>query len=311
MPVKIPDKLPAKAVLENENIFVMTEERAAHQDIRPLRLGILNLMPQKSSAETSLLRCLSNTPLQIEIDLIHTATYDSKNTSEAYLNTFYKKFEDVKHLKYDGFIITGAPVETLNFEEVEYWSELCEMIDWTKTNVFSTMYICWGAQAGLYHLFGVGKHPLPKKKFGIFPHHILIPNVPLLRGHDDVFQAPHSRHTEVRAQDIEKNSDLDILSVSSEAGIYMVSSKDGRQIFVMGHPEYEADTLAKEYERDLSAGKEIAVPEHYYPGNDPKRTPHVTWRSHATLLYTNWLNYYVYQQTPYDLARILDWNRSK
>ncbi len=311
MPVKIPDKLPAKAVLENENIFVMTEERAAHQDIRPLRLGILNLMPQKSSAETSLLRCLSNTPLQIEIDLIHTATYDSKNTSEAYLNTFYKKFEDVKHLKYDGFIITGAPVETLNFEDVEYWNELCEMIDWTKTNVFSTMFICWGAQAGLYRLFGVGKHPLPKKKFGIFPHHILIPNVPLLRGHDDVFQAPHSRHTEVRAQDIEKSSDLDILSVSSEAGVYMVSSKNGRQIFVMGHPEYEADTLAKEYERDLSAGKEIAVPEHYYPGNDPKRTPHVTWRSHATLLYTNWLNYYVYQQTPYDLARILDWNRSK
>lgn len=304
MPVKIPNTLPAREVLENENIFVMTEERAAHQDIRPLRLGILNLMPQKSSAETSLLRCLSNTPLQIEIDLIHTATYDSKNTSEEYLNTFYKKFEDVKHLKYDGFIITGAPVETLNFEDVEYWSELCEIMDWTKTNVFSTMYICWGAQAGLYHLFGIGKHPLPKKKFGIFSHDILIPNVPLLRGHDDVFQAPHSRHTEVRAEDIEKSSDLNILSVSSEAGVYMVSSKDGRQIFVLGHPEYEADTLAKEYERDLSAGKAIDLPEHYYPGNDPTQTPRVTWRSHASLLYTNWLNYYVYQETPYDLGRL-------
>lgn len=304
MPVKIPNTLPAREVLENENIFVMTEERAAHQDIRPLRLGILNLMPQKSSAETSLLRCLSNTPLQIEIDLIHTATYDSKNTSEEYLNTFYKKFEDVKHLKYDGFIITGAPVETLNFEDVEYWSELCEIMDWTKTNVFSTMYICWGAQAGLYHLFGIGKHPLPKKKFGIFSHDILIPNVPLLRGHDDVFQAPHSRHTEVRAEDIEKSSDLNILSVSSEAGVYMVSSKDGRQIFVLGHPEYEADTLAKEYERDLSAGKAIDLPEHYYPGNDPTQTPRVTCRSHASLLYTNWLNYYVYQETPYDLGRL-------
>ncbi len=304
MPVKIPNTLPAREVLENENIFVMTEERAAHQDIRPLRLGILNLMPQKSSAETSLLRCLSNTPLQIEIDLIHTATYDSKNTSEEYLNTFYKKFEDVKHLKYDGFIITGAPVETLNFEDVEYWSELCEIMDWTKTNVFSTMYICWGAQAGLYHLFGIGKHPLPKKKFGIFSHDILIPNVPLLRGHDDVFQAPHSRHTEVRAEDIEKSSDLNILSVSSEAGVYMVSSKDGRQIFVLGHPEYEADTLAKEYERDLSAGKAIDLPEHYYPENDPTQTPRVTWRSHASLLYTNWLNYYVYQETPYDLGRL-------
>lgn len=304
MPVKIPNTLPAREVLENENIFVMTEERAAHQDIRPLRLGILNLMPQKSSAETSLLRCLSNTPLQIEIDLIHTATYDSKNTSEEYLNTFYKKFEDVKHLKYDGFIITGAPVETLNFEDVEYWSELCEIMDWTKTNVFSTMYICWGAQAGLYHLFGIGKHPLPKKKFGIFSHDILIPNVPLLRGHDDVFQAPHSRHTEVRAEDIEKSSDLNILSVSSEAGVYMVSSKDGRQIFVLGHPEYEADTLAKEYERDLSAGKAIDLPEHYYPGNDPTQPPRVTWRSHASLLYTNWLNYYVYQETPYDLGRL-------
>ena len=304
MPVKIPNTLPAREVLENENIFVMTEERAAHQDIRPLRLGILNLMPQKSSAETSLLRCLSNTPLQIEIDLIHTATYDSKNTSEEYLNTFYKKFEDVKHLKYDGFIITGAPVETLNFEDVEYWSELCEIMDWTKTNVFSTMYICWGAQAGLYHLYGIGKHPLPKKKFGIFSHDILIPNVPLLRGHDDVFQAPHSRHTEVRAEDIEKSSDLNILSVSSEAGVYMVSSKDGRQIFVLGHPEYEADTLAKEYERDLSAGKAIDLPEHYYPGNDPTQTPRVTWRSHASLLYTNWLNYYVYQETPYDLGRL-------
>lgn len=304
MPVKIPNTLPAREVLENENVFVMTEERAAHQDIRPLRLGILNLMPQKSSAETSLLRCLSNTPLQIEIDLIHTATYDSKNTSEEYLNTFYKKFEDVKHLKYDGFIITGAPVETLNFEDVEYWSELCEIMDWTKTNVFSTMYICWGAQAGLYHLFGIGKHPLPKKKFGIFSHDILIPNVPLLRGHDDVFQAPHSRHTEVRAEDIEKSSDLNILSVSSEAGVYMVSSKDGRQIFVLGHPEYEADTLAKEYERDLSAGKAIDLPEHYYPGNDPTQTPRVTWRSHASLLYTNWLNYYVYQETPYDLGRL-------
>ena len=304
MPVKIPNTLPAREVLENENIFVMTEERAAHQDIRPLRLGILNLMPQKSSAETSLLRCLSNTPLQIEIDLIHTATYDSKNTSEEYLNTFYKKFEDVKHLKYDGFIITGAPVETLNFEDVEYWSELCEIMDWTKTNVFSTMYICWGAQAGLYHLYGIGKHPLPKKKFGIFSHDILIPNVPLLRGHDDVFQAPHSRHTEVRAEDIEKSSDLNILSVSSEAGVYMVSSKDGRQIFVLGHPEYEADTLAKEYERDLSAGKAIDLPEHYYPENDPTQTPRVTWRSHASLLYTNWLNYYVYQETPYDLGRL-------
>ncbi|MFA0814812.1 MAG: homoserine O-succinyltransferase [Anaerofustis sp.] len=304
MPVKISDALPAKAVLEQENIFVMTNDRAEHQDIRALRLGILNLMPQKSSAETSLLRCLSNTPLQIEIDLIHTATYESKNTSEEYLNTFYKRFEEIRDRKYDGFIITGAPVETLAFEEVEYWQELCEIMDWTKTHVFSTLYICWGAQAGLYHLYDVPKHPLPKKKFGIFAHKVLMPNQPLFRGYDDLFFAPHSRHTEVRAEDVGQNGRLQLLSASDEAGVYVVSGSEGRQIFVLGHPEYEADTLANEYARDVLAGKQIALPEHYFPGNDPNQKPSVTWRSHATLLYTNWLNYYVYQETPYDLGKI-------
>jgi homoserine O-succinyltransferase len=304
MPVKISDALPAKAVLEQENIFVMTNDRAEHQDIRALRLGILNLMPQKSSAETSLLRCLSNTPLQIEIDLIHTATYESKNTSEEYLKTFYKRFEEIRDRKYDGFIITGAPVETLAFEEVEYWQELCEIMDWTKTHVFSTLYICWGAQAGLYHLYDVPKHPLPKKKFGIFAHKVLMPNQPLFRGYDDLFFAPHSRHTEVRAEDVGQNGRLQLLSASDEAGVYVVSGSEGRQIFVLGHPEYEADTLANEYARDVLAGKQIALPEHYFPGNDPNQKPSVTWRSHATLLYTNWLNYYVYQETPYDLGKI-------
>lgn len=304
MPVKIPNSLPARAVLEDENIFFMTENRAAHQDIRPLKLAILNLMPHKSTTETSLLRCLSNTPLQIEIDLINTATYESKNTSQEYLNTFYKNFADIKHNKYDGLIITGAPVETMEFEDVDYWTELCEIMDWAKVNVFSTLFICWGAQAGLNYYYNIKKYPLTKKKFGVFTHDVLVKNVPLFRGFDDHFNAPHSRHTEVRAEDIIKIKELELLSKSKQAGVYAVSGCGGRQIFIMGHPEYEADTLAKEYFRDIALGKEIELPENYFPGNNAKNKPYVTWHSHAQLLYTNWLNYYVYQETPYDLGQL-------
>lgn len=304
MPIKIPTGLPANRILESENIFVMPENRAVHQDIRPLKLLILNLMPTKVVTETQILRCLSNTPLQIEVDLLQASTHTSKNTSADHLLSFYTTFNEIRHLKYDGMIITGAPVEHLEFEQVDYWDELCEIMEWSRTHVYSTFHICWGAQAALYYHYGIPKYPLDKKMFGIFQHDVLCPKSPLLRGFDDSFPAPHSRHTEVRAEDIEKKDDLKILSTSPEAGVYIVSSSDGRQIFVTGHAEYDSNTLAGEYFRDLERGLKIDLPQNYFPGNDPSKTPVVTWRSHAHLLYTNWLNYYVYQGTPYDLDNL-------
>lgn len=301
MPVKISDALPARSILEKENIFVMTEKRAISQDIRPLRLVILNLMPLKTSTETSLLRRLSNTPLQIEVDFLRTETYTSRHASAEYLEEFYKTFDEIKNSSYDGLIVTGAPVETMQFESVEYWDELCEIMDWAANHVFANLFLCWGAQAGLYYHYGIQKHPMTSKMFGVFEHRVLVPNTPLLRGFDDTFFAPHSRHTEVRYADIAKVNDLEILSASDEAGLYIVVSKDDRQVFIFGHPEYEADTLDQEYRRDLARGLPIDVPKNYYRGDDPDRGPSVSWYSHAQLLYTNWLNYYVYQSTPYDL----------
>lgn len=304
MPIKIADSLPARAVLESENIFVMTEHRAATQDIRPLRIGLLNLMPLKIITETQILRCLSNTPIQIEVDLIQTETYHSKNTPEDHLLTFYKTFDDIRDQKYDGFIITGAPVETMPFEEVEYWKELTEIMDWTKTHVHSTLHICWGAQAGLYYHYGIPKYMLPEKMSGIFKHHVLRPKEPLLRGFDDIFCAPHSRHTEVRAADIRKDERLTILAESHEAGVHIVEAMNGHQIFVLGHGEYDADTLKKEYERDLAKGMNPEVPRHYFRNDDPNEDVLVTWKAHANLFYTNWVNYYVYQTTPYYLDKM-------
>lgn len=304
MPIKIPTGLPAQSILEKENIFVMPEARALTQDIRPLKLLILNLMPTKIVTETQLLRCLSNTPLQIEIDLLQTSTHVSKNTSAEHLVTFYTTFDKIRDRKYDGMIITGAPVEHLDFEEVDYWDELCMIMGWSAKNVFSTFHICWGAQAALYYHYGIPKYPLPKKMFGVFSHDVLTPTSPLLRGFDDKFPAPHSRHTEVREEDIKKCPDLEILSTSPEAGVYIVAKKNGRQIFVTGHAEYDLDTLAGEYRRDLERGLDIDLPVNYFPNDDPERTPIVTWRSHGHLLFTNWLNYYVYQGTPYDLNNL-------
>lgn len=304
MPIKIADSLPARAILESENIFVMTEHRAASQDIRPLRIALLNLMPLKIVTETQILRCLSNTPIQIEIDLIQTQTYRSKNTPEDHLLTFYKTFDDIRDRKYDGFIITGAPVENMPFEEVEYWDELTEIMKWTITHVHSTLHICWGAQAGLYYHYGIPKYPLPTKMSGIFRHHVLCPREPLMRGFDDLFAAPHSRHTEVRAQDIQKDHRLCLLAESHEAGVYLVEAMNGRQIFALGHSEYDVDTLKTEYKRDLAKGLNPEVPRHYFDHDDPGERIVVTWKAHAHLLYTNWINYYVYQTTPYDVSRI-------
>ncbi len=304
MPVKIPDHLPATEILQNENIFVMGEKRAYHQDIRPLRILILNLMPTKIATEIHLLRLLGNTPLQVDVVFLHPKTYLSKNTPLEHLITFYKHFDDVKHEKFDGMIITGAPIEHLSFEEVAYWKELKQIMAWSLTNVTSTFHICWGAQAGLYYHHGVTKYPLPEKQFGVFEHTVTKPTTRLLRGFDDVFYVPHSRHTYTRREDIEKNPDLEILSESTEAGVYIVSAKNGRQIFVTGHSEYDPLTLDYEYTRDCNEGKEIAIPKNYYPSDDPTKTPVVRWRSHAHLLFSNWLNYYVYQATPYDINTI-------
>ena len=303
MPIKIADSLPARAVLESENIFVMTEHRALSQDIRPLKIALLNLMPLKIVTETQILRCLSNTPLQIEIDLIQTSTYKSAHTPEDHLLTFYRTFDDIKDNKYDGLIITGAPVELMEFEDVDNWQELCTIMDWSKTNVHSTLHICWGAQAGLYHHYGIPKYALNEKMSGIFKHRVLLPKENLFRGFDDMFYAPHSRHTEVHAEDIEKNPNLKLLSVSDEAGVYIVEAKYGRQIFVLGHSEYDANTLKAEYIRDKGRGLNPIVPRHYFPNDDPTLEPSMTWRSHGNLLYTNWLNYYVYQTTPYYLEK--------
>ena len=304
MPIKIPDSLPARSVLEGENIFVMTEYRAMHQDIRPLSLLILNLMPTKIVTETQLLRKLSNTPLQIRVELLQTASYIGANTDSDHLDSFYTTFDRVKDSKYDGLIITGAPVENLEFSQVDYWDELCAIMEWSKRSVHSTLHICWGAQAGLYYHYGIEKRSLPKKLFGVFDHNVLKPNSPLFRGFDDIFQAPHSRYTEVWEEDIRNVPALELMATSPKAGVFAVKSKDSRRFFIMGHPEYDPDTLSKEYFRDLARGLTLDVPENYFPNDDPTCPPIVRWRSAGQLLYTNWLNYYVYQTTPYDIKQI-------
>lgn len=306
MPIKIPNELPAVKILEDENIFVMTETRAITQDIRPLKILILNLMPTKVDTETQLSRLLGNTPLQVEIELIHTESHKSKNTSEEHLLAFYKQFSDVRDRYFDGMIITGAPVEKMEFEEVDYWDELTEIMEWSKTHVQSTLHICWGAQAGLYYHFGIKKYPLEKKLSGVYAHEVEYKRSILLRGFDDVFYVPHSRYTTVRREDIEAVPELEILASSEKAGVYAVKSRNGRQIFITGHSEYDADTLAKEYIRDKKAGIDPEVPENYFPSGDDTKPPVITWRAHATLLFTNWLNYFVYQATPFDIMKIKD-----
>ena len=304
MPIRIPDALPATDLLASENIFVMTEYRAMHQDIRPLRVVLLNLMPTKIATETQILRKLSNTPLQIEITLLRMASHDAKNVSEQHLETFYRTFDNIAHEHFDGMIITGAPVELLDFEEVDYWPELCRIMDWSRTHVHSTLHICWGAQAGIYFHYGVPKHELPAKMSGVFEHRQVEAKLtsPLLRGFDDRFWAPHSRYTEVRAADIEAHPELELLAVSDEAGVYAAKSVDSRRFFVFGHPEYDRATLNAEFERDTGRmGDDAPKPKHYYPDDDPTKAPLSNWRAHAQLLYTNWLNYYVYQTTPYDI----------
>lgn len=302
MPIRIPDALPAREHLERENIFVMTEERAVHQDIRPLRIAIVNLMPTKIATETQLLRLLSNTPLQVDIDLVHTSSHESKNTDPEHLDRFYTSLEHIRKNRYDGMIITGAPVETIPFEQVDYWDELVAIMDYSRRYVYSTLHICWGAQAGLYHHYGVEKYALPQKLFGVFEHQRHDDHIPLFRGFDERFPVPHSRYTDVRRRDIELRSELKILATSEQGGVCIVSAHEGRQVFITGHFEYDADTLALEYRRDVNKGLKIDVPEHYFPGNDPAVPPITTWRAHAHLLFVNWLNYYVYQATPYDLA---------
>ena len=304
MPIKIPNELPAVKTLNEENIFVMTHTRAVNQDIRPLKILILNLMPKKIETETQLSRLLGNSPLQVEIELIHTRSHESKNTSQAHMLSFYKVFDDIKNETFDGMIITGAPVEHLEFEEVEYWDELCEIMEWSKTHVWSTFHICWGAQAALYYHYGIKKYKLDKKLFGVFKHKADYKRAILLRGFDDEFYVPHSRHTTVKREDVEKVSELKILASSDEAGLYAVMTPQGRQIFITGHSEYDGDTLMHEYLRDVTLGRDIDVPENYFPDDDPSREPIVNWRSHANLLYSNWINYFVYQTTPYDITKI-------
>ena len=304
MPIKIQADLPAAATLESENVFVMTHERAEVQDIRPLKIAILNLMPTKVETETQLLRVLSNTPLQADVTLLHMASHLSKNTPATYLETFYKTFEEIRNEKFDGMIITGAPVERLDFEKVDYWDELCEIMAWSRKNVYSTLHICWGAQAGLYYHYGVPKHPLPQKISGIFRHRVLRPLHPLVRGFDDDFWAPHSRYTEVRREDIEKCPELEILTESDVAGVHLIAAKNGRQIFVTGHEEYDRNTLKEEYLRDVKKGLRPPMPRNYFPDDDPRQEPPFVWRSHAFLLFSNWLNYFVYQNTPSEIGRI-------
>ncbi|WLR52997.1 homoserine O-succinyltransferase [Bacillus tianshenii] len=299
MPINIPSHLPAKEVLEKENIFVMEEERAYTQDIRPLNIAILNLMPQKEKTETQILRLLGNSPLQVNITLLHPKTHRSKNTKQEHLKNFYRTIDEVKQRKYDGMIITGAPIEHLEFEAVTYWEELKEIMEWTKTNVTSTLHICWGAQAGLYYHYDVPKYPLKEKCFGIFPHRTFKKKTRLLRGFDDLYFVPHSRYTETKLADVEEIDDLEILATSEQAGVCLVASKDRKQIFLTGHPEYDVDTLKEEYDRDIQKGIDMKTPINYYPNNDPSQPPMNLWRSHANLLFVNWLNYYVYQATPY------------
>lgn len=304
MPIQIPNNLPAAGVLQQENIFVMPEDRAVTQDIRPLEIVVLNLMPTKIATETQLSRLLGNTPLQVHLELMHTKSHVAKNTSQEHLLTFYKTFDELKDRKFDGMVITGAPVENMEFEDVDYWPELCEIMEWSKSHVQSTFHICWGAQAGLYYHYGVKKHPLPKKLFGVFEHTRDYPRAILLRGFDDIFWAPHSRHTTVLREEIETIPGLKILASSEQAGVYAMMNKNGRQIFVTGHAEYDPDTLEKEYLRDKNLGLPISVPENYYPGDDDTKNPLVRWRGHGNLLFSNWLNYFVYQATPYDISAI-------
>lgn len=304
MPIKIPNDLPAVKTLQEENIFVMTHTRASTQDIRPLRIVLLNLMPKKIETETQLSRLLGNTPLQIELELVRMKSHEAANTPQHHLLSFYKTFDDIRDERFDGMVITGAPVEQMPFENVDYWPELCQIMAWSKTNVHSTLHICWGAQAGLYYHYGIEKQQLPKKLFGVFPHRVEYKRSILFRGFDDEFMVPHSRHTTVRREDIEKVDDLRILASSEEAGVYAVFTNMGRQIFITGHSEYDADTLKNEYLRDIAAGKPIEIPQNYFPDDDPTRQPLVRWRSSANLLFSNWLNYFVYQTTPYDLRSL-------
>jgi len=304
MPLNLPDGLPAIDLLREENIFVIDQTRAEHQDIRPLKIVILNLMPLKIATETDLLRLLSNTPLQIEIDFLQIKGHTPKNTSQDHLNAFYQTFSQIKKKQFDGMIITGAPVEHLPFEEVDYWAEICEIFDWAHKHVTSTMFICWASQAGLYHHYGIPKYPLDRKMFGVFDHRVSNKKLPLFRGFDDLYRAPHSRHTELKAEDFSNVPDVTIVSESDQAGVYMAIAENGRQIFVTGHPEYSLRTLDKEYKRDVEKGLPIDIPKNYYPGNNPSERPMLSWRSHANLLFMNWLNYYVYQETPFDLKDI-------
>ncbi|MBI9047251.1 MAG: homoserine O-succinyltransferase [Anaerolineaceae bacterium] len=304
MPVRIAEHLPAKGILESENIFVMGVERASHQDIRPLKIVIMNIMPTKIFTETQLLRVIGNTSLQVDVTFLHPISHHSKNTPHEHLESFYNTFDEIKNQRFDGMIITGAPVELLPFEDVDYWEELTQIMEWARKNVFSTFHICWGAQAGMYHFYGIPKYPLPRKMFGVFAHTINQQHIKLLRGFDDIVYAPHSRYTEVRREDIEKCPELDILVESEQAGVYIAASKDGRQIFATGHSEYDPLTLKAEYDRDVAKGLDIQVPRNYYPNDDPNASPLVTWRAHANLLFSNWLNYYVYQETPFDLNEL-------
>lgn len=304
MPINISNNLPAYSTLINENIFVMTDDVAEHQDIRPLHIAILNLMPTKIETETQMLRLLSNTPLQVNIDLIQMASHVSKNTSVEHLFNFYTTFDEVKNNKYDGLIITGAPIEQLKFEDVDYWNELCSIFEWSKTNVYSTLHICWGAQAGLYYHYGIPKYDLSKKMFGIFPHHIEKPMNPLLKGFDEIFMVPHSRYTETRREDIKKVSELELLTYSEISGVHIVADKSGRQYFITGHSEYDRDTISNEYFRDINKGLDIEIPANYFPNNDSSKPPLFSWRCHANLMFSNWLNYCVYQPTPYDLDEL-------
>lgn len=299
MPIRTQSDLPAKEILEHENIFVMDESRASHQDIRPISIAIVNLMPLKEDTELQILRSLSNSPLQVDVSFVALSSHESTHTSLSHLNKFYVTFEDIRYQNFDGLIITGAPVEQMQYEEVDYWEEICSIMEWSKTHVTSTLHLCWGAQAGLYYHYGIPKHMLEKKMFGVYKHHVMNRKIPLVRGFDDYFWAPHSRHTEVRKEDIEKIEDLTILAESEEAGVFLVIAKDGRQIFVMGHPEYDRYTLHNEYKRDKEKGIPIEMPVNYYPDNDDTRRPSLQWRSHGNILYSNWLNYYVYQTTPY------------
>ena len=301
MPIRVQNDLPVKEILESENIFVMDEHRAMHQDIRPIKIGLLNLMPLKEDTELQILRSLSNTPLQVDVTFVMVSSHEAKNTPTSHLNQFYNRFGEIRDERFDGFIITGAPVEQIPFEEVDYWEELKQIMEWTKTHVTSTLHLCWGAQAGMYYHFGIDKKPLPEKAFGLFWHKVLNRKIPLVRGFDDCFLAPHSRHTEVPMDAVRDDERITVLAESDEVGLFLAMAIDGRQIFVMGHPEYDRVTLDGEYKRDLSKGLEIAMPKNYYPDDDPDKTPLLKWRATANNLYTNWLNYYVYQATPYDM----------